>query len=299
MNDILFVLVSYNSEQYIEDCVRSIMKLSMDGDVKIVLVDNASTDRSVEIANAIEGLDVIELPENLGFGVANNIACNRYCSDFYFIFNIDAYFDGEFNLARVISVFDAYDDVAIVGTKLVYPDGSPQTSSFTYSTPSKWIKQIFPFFGDLKALIMRVPFLLKLLCLMSSDVRSYLENQKMYAPDYSISDVEWISGASMIVRGDYVKMHGLFDENIFLYGEDEDLCLVAKSKGFRVVQQNTNPVVHVHGWNSSGRYNAKVAALKFNSLKFFINKHYAGSYKAVIMRLMLPVYVKGWKNIWR
>lgn len=297
MKAVAFVIVSYNSEKYIRKCLQSILELTTKCRVSVVVVDNDSTDSSLSIAQEFQAVKTVKLDRNMGFGCANNAGCNLVDADYYFIFNVDAYFEGDFDLDRMIDVMEEHADVAISSARLCYPDGSSQTSSFTYSTPSKWVKQVVPAYSFVKQVVLKSSFLSACIGKFSSQARSYIENHQPVAPDYTIKDVEWVSGAAMLVCADYIKKFGLFDEKIFLYGEDEDLCIVAQSHNYRVVQQNTHAIVHVHGWNSSGKFNPVVARYKEMSLRYFINKHFRTAFKRWVMLFLLPLYVRGWKNL--
>ena len=81
----------------------------------------------------------------------------------------------------------------------------------------------------------------------------------------------------MIMSFDFVKSSGGFDPKIFLYGEDEDICIQAQNLGFLVETIETIPVVHKLGWNCRKSFSPRVASLKYNSLKYFITKNVKGS----------------------
>jgi GT2 family glycosyltransferase len=135
--------------------------------------------------------------------------------------------------------------------------------------------------------------------MFNEKINVYSSNHRSVVKDYGIADVEWVSGAAMVVSGEYISKHGLFDPNIFLYGEDEDLCIEAHARGYRVVLQNTDPVKHIHGWLGVNQYSVKVSQMKQRSLKYFIEKHFGRSASALLMRSLLPIYVNGWRNFLR
>lgn len=297
--DICFVLVSFNSENYLAKCISSINSLRCKANVSIVVVDNNSCDNSLAIARSVDGVQLISLDENIGFGGANNIGVGSKRSDYYFVFNVDAYFETSFDLDRVIAVFEKEGAVAAAGVRLQYPDGSPQTASFVYSSPSKWFLQILPFYDSFSRLIMNSKLLMRLALLLNPNVVSYQKNHDSFEKNYSASNVDWVSGAAMIIRGEYVQKHGLFDDNIFLYGEDEDLCLMIKDNGYEVVLIDSHPVTHVHGWNSINKDSLKVSHLKYQSLKYFIEKNFKSFFKRKSMKLMLPIYVYGYRGLFR
>jgi GT2 family glycosyltransferase len=90
-----------------------------------------------------------------------------------------------------------------------------------------------------------------------------------------IRDVDWVCGAAMVIRDETKKqLGGGFDPNIFLYGEDEDICIEAKHLGWKVQQINIEPVIHEFGWGKHKKTSTKVATLKAQSLGVFIDKHF-------------------------
>lgn len=300
MKKILFVLVSYNSEKHIDNCIRSILNLNTQLDVSIALVDNSSNDRSWEVAKKYtEKVALFQMESNVGFGRANNYAAYMAEADYYFIFNIDAYFGHDFDLDKMVNVLESDEKVVISSTRLKYPDGTPQTSFFKYSGPIKWLIQSIPYYNVFRKTFSENLILRSIVVAFSKNARSYMANKKLASVDYDFFEVEWVSGASILVRGSYVKKYGLFDEGIFLYGEDEDLCIGAHKRCFKVVQQNTHPVTHVHGWNTTSKFNPVVARYKEDSLKFFIDKNFKDKpISKMVMKILLPIYVRGWNHLW-
>ena len=108
--------------------------------------------------------------------------------------------------------------------------------------------------------------------------------------------MDWVCGAAMVIQGKFIHAIGGFDANIFLYGEDEDLCISAHKKSLRVITIDIAPIVHVFGWGGN-RFNQTVAELKYHSLQYFISKHFTGI-SALMMRILLPVQIFGWR-FWR
>ncbi|MHA2939530.1 glycosyltransferase family 2 protein [Vibrio sp. RC27] len=290
-----FVLVTFNSAPHIEKCIDSLLRVQSKHLVDIVVVDNGSKDQTLELlAQYGEKIKVIANGKNLGYGKANNIGCFSHKADFYFIFNVDAYIEDNFSLDKVVDrCVENEERYAIMGTRLQYPDKSTQTSSFSHSSALKWAMLLAGANYVVKAGIAKSRFV-KGLFSYSEICRSYLDNHQAVVNDYSVETVGWISGAAMIVSQSYIEKYGLFDENIFLYGEDEDLCIMAKSRGYLVGVINSDPVTHVHGWGTVNRFNKVVADLKYGSLQYFIDKNFSNTLmKKWMMKALLPFHVYG------
>lgn len=294
-----FLLVSYNSEAHLHKCVTSILALRTVHEISVLLVDNASSDGTLSLAKSIEGLQVLSLDKNYGFAYANNFGARKVEYDYLVVFNVDAYFQEQFDLDRVVATLEADERIAVLGARLVYPDGAPQTSAFSYTTKGKWVLQTLPFFGAITRRIAASSVLSSLISPISGKAKLYLTNRRSALTNYGIEDVPWVSGAAMFIRGAYSSKYGLFDDKIFLYGEDEDLCISVKKNGYRVVIQNTHPVVHVHGWGSEHKVNEKVIQHKYDSLKYFIDKHFPRRFDNALMKMLLPIYVRGWYGFWK
>ena len=108
-----------------------------------------------------------------------------------------------------------------------------------------------------------------------------------------VRNVDWVAGAAMVLSPDFLRQSGGFDPQIFLYGEDEDLCIQAKNLGFRVETLQTTPIVHKLGWGSDGGFKPRVARMKYDSLRYFIAKNVNGRFNRALMRALLPFYVYG------
>ncbi|NTV47482.1 MAG: hypothetical protein HGB11_13405, partial [Chlorobiales bacterium] len=117
----------------------------------------------------------------------------------------------------------------------------------------------------------------------------------------ALRQTDWVCGAAMVLPGDFVRETGGFDPAIFLYGEDEDLCIEARRRGLDVVVVDTVPVVHVFGWGVN-RFNPRVADLKYESLSYFIRKNISSLSSRIMMLTLLPLYIYGWRRFfyaWR
>lgn len=300
--ELALVVVTYNSARCIRPCLDSLLAHALPGrDVRIVVVDNASADetRSIlaEYAARSPAVEVIALAQNIGFGPANNEAFARVPADHYLLVNPDAWLVGD-SISPVLSAFAREADVAIVGLPLVYPDGSPQTHAFAFTTWQKWLLQALGVPVLVRYLI-RLPLFRWLLARLPLG-REYVRTHAAAAPGRPVPGggtrpVDWVCGGGMALRGDFVRACGGFDRQIFLYGEDEDLCMEAWQRGFRVVVVDALPLVHELGWGAN-RFNEKVAGYKYASLRYFIAKHHGGTLSGLLLRLLLPLHVYGF---WR
>ncbi|MBE9526676.1 MAG: glycosyltransferase family 2 protein [Proteobacteria bacterium] len=301
------IIVTYNSEKDIQRCIESIyMHVKNISQTEIIVVDNNSSDATLQILENIkykfDNLSVIQLEENIGFGRANNIGFQAVNADFYVLLNADAWLIGD-SIMPALNAMRSNNNVVICGLPLVFPDGSPQTSSHFYSAWTRWALKLLGvrlfIMWLFKIKVMR-KFLVKLpmggeFIKTQLQPKFDIDNLNTQIISNNIRDVDWVCGAAMVLQGNFVREVGGFDPKIFLYGEDEDLCITACRMAKRVSTIDTMPVVHMLGWGG-GRFNRKVADFKYVSLGYFINKNIHSYLDRFLMTLLLPVYVYGWRR---
>lgn len=305
--DLVIIIVTYNSDKDIEHCIYSIDQFLSHSPLvwRAIVVDNQSTDQTVSIlkqlANQFSWIELSLQNTNLGFGVANNIGFKTVDADYYCLINADAWLVTD-TLTDSIIQLKLKPQVAVCGLPLVFPDGNPQTYAYAHSSWKKWLLHLI----GMRTIILQLLRFNFVTCYLKQTHtgREFVKSQKNKKVDLSnISDIkptyktraaDWVCGAAMIINNQFILQSGGFDPNIFLYGEDEDLCISARQCGFEVVAIDAPPVVHAFGWGNN-KFNRKVADLKYNSLKYFIKKNIHGKVSRTLMNLMLPFHVYGVK----
>ena len=131
------VVVSYNTSAYIAECIDSLLALDYP-DVEIIVVDNASTDGSIDlIKQRFPQVELVELPENKGFAGGASVGLFMAQGDILATVNPDVRLDPGW--MRAVASHLARPDVGIVGSRILYPDGAlsstPAASSTTPSPP--------------------------------------------------------------------------------------------------------------------------------------------------------------------
>lgn len=306
--DSLIVIVTYNSEKDVENCIRSVDKYFPSvhtGQAAVCVVDNASSDKTPSILERLNAefdwLNIFRQPENLGFGRANNVAFSKIKSNAYFLLNADAYLVAD-SLTPALELMKSKPEIGVMGLPLVFPDGRPQSFSYVFSSWHRWLLFLIGA-RNVAILFLRNRCISKFLTaipygqnFVRTHARPPLDTNNAAAlqevATLELQSADWVSGAAMLLSHDFVRASGGFDPNIFLYGEDEDLCIQAHNNGFDVVTLSTIPVVHVLGWGGNS-FRPKVARMKYDSLRYFIKKNIKGRFSRVLMRALLPFYVYG------
>jgi len=308
--EVLIVVVTYNSVQYIENCLRSVNEtFAVDGKFSFLacVVDNCSVDGTRNILEKIKSeydwLRIVLLDENVGFGAGNNVAMKSYSAGSYFLLNVDAYFVGD-SISEALKATQRDKNIGVLGVPLVYPDGTPQSSSFVLSTWHRWLLSILGArsllvwllrFKFLRYLISKSKYGHSFAVTHSKPIVNFSKFEKLNS-SYTgrLTNVDWVSGAAMLLTASFVADSGGFDEKIFLYGEDEDICITARKHNYSVKTVDTLPIAHFLGWGAS-EFKPQLALLKYQSLRYFIQKNVDGKINRVLMRVLLPVYVYKWR----
>jgi hypothetical protein len=218
------VVVSFNSRNLLRGCVEP---LALDPEFRVIVVDNASPDRSLE---AIEDLDVARVARdsNAGFARACNEGWRLGTAPYVLFLNPDARL-GPPALRRLVAVFEEHEDVGVVGPKIVDFDGSLVHSQRRFlDIPSTWAQALF------------LHHVLPTAAWTDGIVRKEASYAAPGSPD-------WISGACMLVRRHTLERLEGFDESFFMYCEDQDLCRRARASGLDVRFEPSAVAEHAGG----------------------------------------------------
>lgn len=166
----------------------------------------------------IRGVNYFHNPLNPGYGAGHNIAINKAIeggSKYHLVLNPDIYFDNTV-IPRILNLMELDSSIGNVMPKVYYPDGSIQYLCKLLPTPYDWIGRRF---NPIKYFVNRRNELFEL--------RFSEYNKQMNVP--------YLSGCFMFLRIDALKNVGLFDENIFMYGEETDLGRRLIQSGYKNV----------------------------------------------------------------
>jgi hypothetical protein len=255
--ELSIVIVNYNSGNLLVQSLKSILESGLSISYEIIIVDNHSNDSSlIEAKTLYPKLKFFELASNLGFARANNTGINNLDSKYVLLLNPDTVVEPG-SLQKMIEFMDASLDIGITGAKLLNPDKSTQLSCRSF--PS-WINALYNRYSPL----------------------TFLFPKNKYSARYLYTDwdhdkpreVDWVSGACMMVRSDVFRKIGLLDEKFFMYCEDVDLCYRAKLSGWKVFYYPYSVVVH---YIACGKKKVAIKSIidHHRSMYRFYRKHYS------------------------
>lgn len=263
------VVVNYNSGAFLKECVKS----ALDQADEIIVVDNASTDSSLELClqhfSHEPNLKVIYNSANLGFAAACNIGCKQASHDFIFFLNPDCNLDAS-AVSELVRILESEDSVGMVGGLLINLDGSEQGGG-RRAVPTPWRSFVRAF--GLSRYADRWPKLF---------FDFHLHKQPL--PLHPI-DVEAISGACTLVKRKAMEDVGLWDENYFLHCEDLDWCMRFRQKGWKILFVPSARITHALGVCGSNRP-IFVEWHKHKGMMRFYRKFFRHQYPGILMGLV-------------
>lgn len=222
------VTVTYQSEGYIGPCLRSVYEHA-GAPFEAIVVDNASSDATRRIvAHDFPEVRLVAMDQNRWYTAGANAGAALASGDYLLFLNPDAELT-EGALRRLLAYLESESTAAVAGPRLVFPDGSPQASAFTYpSLLMTWLES-FPHPGRLL------------------DTRF---NGRLSSSDGRPISIDHPLGACMLVRRAAWEEVGPFDEGFVHYCEEVDWCMRAKRRGWGISHVPTAAVVH-HGGAST------------------------------------------------
>jgi GT2 family glycosyltransferase len=252
------IILNWNAKEWLERCIGSVLAQETGGrEFEVWLVDNASTDGSAEFASErFPGIRIERIPQNLGFAAGNNAAIPRAAGKNVLLLNPDTETHAG-ALGALLDFLEAHPKCGVVGPKLLNADGSLQYSCRRY--PS------------LEAGLFRNTPLGKLFP-QNKATRDYL--MKDVSHDEPMQ-VDWVSGAAMLVRREVFDQIGLLDEAFFMYVEDVDFCRRAHDAGWEVWYEPNAVITHAIA-ASSDKNPLPMIATFHKSLYRYFRKHHIG-----------------------
>jgi len=255
VSDLAIVIVNYNSRSFLEGCLRSLQGENAGLDIEVWVVDNASQDDSMDMAREkFPHVRLIENEENVGFAAANNRVLRQTEARYALLLNNDVVIRAG-ALKAMVTFLEENPRVGIVGCRVLNPDGTIQGSARRFPDLTT------AFFG-------RTSLLTKLFPDNPITRRNILS---LVAQDKPM-EVDWVSGACLMIRQEVYREIDLLDEGFFMFWEDADWCYRAKEAGWQVYYLPSVEVVH-HAGIGGGRKSKKAIIEFHRSVYRYYRKH--------------------------
>lgn len=235
---ISFVIINYNTKLITSKCIESIYQNDYLSKLnyEIVIVDNNSSDNSVDyFISKYPMTKVIASQENLGFGKGNNLGVKHAKGKVIVLLNSDTLVN-DTNFQELIEILQSNNCIGFLSCKILNEDSTIQSVGFEFPSLINTLK--------LRLLFWNYNFIKRL------RFNNYF--------DKGLIPVDWISGSFLICNKSVFQSVNGFDENIFMYSEDIDICYRITKKGYKNFVYDKTYMFHLHGKSGDN----KVPSLK-------------------------------------
>ncbi len=256
------IVLNYNTRALTLQCLGSFAPALHQRGWQIIVVDNGSSDGSVEALRAeYPFAEIIRSERNLGFAGGNNLGLRRSNGQVVFLMNSDVLAAAD-TLQALAYQFEAKPEAGVISAGLRTTSGEAQAFAYGDDPTLAYLLR-----RGSCALLRRGP-------LHRWDIDQPIETQ-------------WVSGACLAVRREVIQQVGLLDERFQLYFEDNDWCLRIRQAGWKVIYDPRFAVTHLGGQSQPQRKTAN--QLYYQSMIKFYAKHY-GAFNTLLLQLALAPY---------
>jgi len=248
-------IVNYNTRDHLRECLETVLPQRP---AEIVVVDNDSSDGSVEMMRErFPNVRLIQA-ENRGYGAAANLAFAASSAPYVLLLNTDTLLRPG-ALEALVEYLDDNPQAGVVGPRLLNPDGSLQPSCFPFPSPLN-VLLVGATLG--RILFRPIPIL------RERFLRTWSHDGARVVP--------WVRGAAMCMRREAFRSVNGFDDSFFLYYEETDLCLRTSRAGWQTHFAPVTEVIHACETSTGGVGNSAFATrLYFQSLSRYFELHHA------------------------
>lgn len=249
------VIVTYNSVETISQCVAS---LRHNGVTTIIVVDNASTDTTIQTVRSLE-VTLLANTTNQGFAAACNQGWEQVITPYVLFLNPDAELQSD-TLSKAVNVLEQDKYIGVVGLQLITPDGQPE--------PYSWGQPVTPW-------------------------SFWTRRWQSANASTNLTKCGWVSGGGMLARRQALLAVNGFDPHFFMYWEDVDLGRRLWSAGWSVTHLASAHVIHQRG--GSGNNQVTKTRIYDQSADRYWRKHYA---TPIWLGMRLARLVYRWWSPW-
>ncbi|MDH4222927.1 MAG: glycosyltransferase family 2 protein [candidate division Zixibacteria bacterium] len=262
--DISIIIINFNTSTHLRGCLNSIYENSENLNLEILVVDNNSGDKSVEMVEKdFPQVKLIINSENTGFARGVNKALDSASGTYYLLLNPDVLILPD-TLGGMLDFMNLNKDAGLAGVQLLNPDGSKQNSIANFPGLAQ---EIF------NKSILKILF-----------PGRYQSKYQDYA---SPVEVESVIGACMIVRKHAVAEAGKLDPGYFLFLEETDWCFQMKKMGWKIFHLPQIKVIHKQG-QSLLDFKSKGRIEYYRSYYRFYKKNYS-RVTYFLLRIIMPI----------
>ncbi|MEW6989399.1 glycosyltransferase [Colwelliaceae bacterium 6441] len=239
--DVSIIVPVYNQWEFTKQCLHSIIQNVKSVNYEVILADDGSSDDTIKAKEIFENLIVVRPEKNLGFLLNCNNAARHAKGKYIVLLNNDTVVNPHW-LEALFDKMEKDSKIAICGSKLLYPDGTMQEAGgIVWNDASGW---------------------------------NFGRNDDPNKPEYCyVKEVDYISGASIMIRKDFwLEVDGFDERYVPAYYEDADLAFEARSRGYKVVFHPHSTIIHFEGKSHGTDTSGGIKAYQIENQKKFRNK---------------------------
>lgn len=279
--DITYIIVTWNNQKEIRECIDSILKYSPQMS-RIIIVDNASSDDTIKIIKKYDTstLSTSTLPivlvdnnKNLGFAKANNLALGKVYTKYVCFINPDTILTEDI-VTPSVEYLENHDEAGLVACRLKNKDGSLQPSCFEFANSRNLYNEV----------LHKGRFAPQFLC-----KRKYIN----YYQAKKTLPVPWVIGAEMVMRTEEAKRIGGFSTEYYMYTEDMDLCRKVRDYLFKeVIYMPEHSLIHLGGASEAQNFSYDKQKKLFENDLLFVAKFDGKNEKEKTKKSLISAYKK-------
>lgn len=280
--DLSVIVLSYNTKDITDECLTKLKEAAgycektLQNSVEVIVIENASSDSSAEmIKKKHPWVNLIISKTNTGFSGGNNLGMKKSSKPFILLLNSDAFVQKE-TLSTALQYFADHEECGVLGCQLRFADGRVQPSAGFLPTPFNtifWISgfALLPFFNKLAPPI-------------------HPKDKAFFGHEHQ---VEWVMGAFFMLKREVYTKTGGFDESIFMYGEEVELCKRIKDLGYKMFYVPEFFITHLD--KASSKFLLEKPLLnEIKGIVRYFHQHYPKDYSYVRLviwfSLMLRIF---------
>lgn len=276
--DVSIIIVNYNTKDVLCDCLESIYEQTQDVRFEAIVVDNASTDGSVNmIKDCFSEVILIENAENRGFAAANNQGIEIAKGRYLLLLNSDTVVLNN-AIKKTVEFADSHKEAGILGCRVLNPDRTLQPTCFMF--PS----------------LLNVVLLTSYLNNLFPRNRFFGRERMTWWDRTDDSEVDVVTGCFMLVRREAIEQVGFLDEQFFMYGEEVDWCYRFKRNNWKILFTPVAEIIHLGGCSSRQMKPEMALQLRASILLFFKKHRTRLSYRlaCLLMSLFFLLRIPYW-----
>jgi GT2 family glycosyltransferase len=277
--NLTIIIVTWNSEEFIRNCLDSIFLSQANFSSEVIVVDNNSSDETAKIVEQLyPQVNLIQNKENLGYAKGNNQGIEQSRGEYILLLNPDTQLL-EDSLSLMYRFMEENPSIGALGPKLLNPDRTVQPSCREFPTFSTliWefsgISRLFPksrVFGRWRM--------------------GYFDFDKQREVDQPMA-------SCLMLRRAALEDVGIFDESFAMFFNDVDLCYRIKKRGWKIFFYPEAKVIH-HKGASTRKAKARMIWLSHFAFYKFFKKHKTGLANRLLLFLFLiPLILSAWVRI--